>query len=47
MTLGQVDVPVPSTAVDRTVRDEDEDELYHAFMSSPQEIDTIWNVILS
>jgi hypothetical protein len=41
MTLGQVDVPVSSTSVDWSVRDEDEDELYHAFMSSPREVDDI------
>jgi hypothetical protein len=47
MTLGQVDVPMSSNVVDRSVRDEVEDELYHAFMSSPREIDSIWNVISS
>jgi hypothetical protein len=47
MTLDRVNIPVSSTAVDRTVRDEDEDELYHAFMSSPREIDSIRNVISS
>jgi hypothetical protein len=47
MTLDQVNIPVSSTADDRSVRDEDEDELYHSFMSLPREIDSIWNVILS